>query len=141
MLLQCRLHISHPLVQPLTQLALSKMEFLELIVGPFEGAIVVEAAHSHLIDHRLANQILLCDCKVGVTERTLALLGNAGRAKRMGTRMEPHRIPHHLLAFQAVQMLGIGRIDKLELAARLFLHFLDCALYTSHASCLAHIQR
>lgn len=59
MLLQCRLHISHPFVQTLAQLALSKVEFLKLVIGSFKGTVVIEAANSHLIDHGFTDQILL----------------------------------------------------------------------------------
>jgi hypothetical protein len=114
------------------------VEFLKLVVGSFEGALIVEAANSHLIDHGLANQILLRDLNIGVTDRALALLRSAGLAQSVSAGVEPHRIPHHLAALGAVEMLGVGWIHKLELAARLFLYFLDRVLDAADASCLAH---
>lgn len=59
----------------------------------------------------------------------------------MGAGVEPHGIPHHLLALGAVEMLRIGWIDELELTARLFLCFLDRILDTANAPRLTHIGR
>lgn len=138
MLLQCCFHISHPFIQAFTQFALSKMEFLKLVVGPFERAIIIEAANNHLIDHRLTDQILLRHSKIGVTNGTFPFLGNTGLTKRMCARMYSHGIPHHLLTLEAIEMLGIGGIDELELIACLFLHLIDGILDTPDTSCLTH---
>lgn len=56
----------------------------------------------------------------------------------MGARMEAHGVPHHLLALEAVEMLGVGGVDELELIARLFLHFIDGFLNATNTPRLAH---
>ena len=56
----------------------------------------------------------------------------------MGARMEAHGVPHHLLALEAVEMLGVGRVDELELIARLLLHFINGVLNATNTPRLAH---
>ena len=140
MLLQCRLHISHPLVQTLTQLALTKVEFLKLIVGSFERAIIIEAAHSHLIDHCLPDQIFLRHPKISAAEGALSFFGDACLAKGMCTWMQAHGVAHHLLALEAVEMLGVGGVDELEFVGGLLLHFIDGTLDAANTSSLTHID-
>lgn len=56
----------------------------------------------------------------------------------MCARMEAHGIPHHLLALEAVEMLGVGGVDELELIAGLLLHFIDSFLNATYTPRLAH---
>lgn len=97
----------------LLELAGRLVVHLILLESGLVGTALVQAPHLHLIDETLGNEIVLDGLDRHAAAGALLLLPHAVIAEGAAARVHPFGIGHQPFAYKAVEMLGVGLIDKL----------------------------